>query len=294
MRKSIITFIYFILLYPIVIIPQETESFFDWQSSFHYFIGFKLMGENKIEEAFKHFQLSINQNEPEFIESIIRACECQKMLNNYREAIKYCKKALKYQLEDGKKGRVYELLGYSYGFLEDYKTAFQYFNLMKQASDLYDIPDEFIFIKDGWYFIAHSEYDYIYYNKSSVKNKGRGTINIWLKWYWDEIRLSYEDYTNIYNNDISYDYSSAINKRIKEVKEERKNVKYSLCFYDYDFVNRRYRLLELIKYDTKGRVIESFSWQKSPDNKIDSNWNSIVPGSVGEIIFNTLKRKFNK
>lgn len=285
MIKEIIIVFLLVSLSPITILSQDT------QSSLYYSLGSYSMQEYNYEEALKNFQLSIKYNEPKIKEATIESGVCNKILGNYQEAIKFGEKALQYELEDWEKGRVYWLIGVSYGFLEDYKTAFSYFELMKQSSNLYDIPEEFKSVKEGWYYITQSNYDNIYYNKNTIKKNEKGKINVWLKWYWDEKTMNEEDREKIfkYGND-----TEAVNRRINEIMKERENVSYTLNYVEYDFINNQTRLLEAIKYDKKGNVLESISWENSEDDKVDSKWSNIVPGSVGEMVFNKLKNKYYK
>lgn len=245
------------------------------------------MQEQNYEEALKNFELSIKYNEPKIKEATIEAGVCNKILGNYQEAIRFGKKASQYELSDWEKGRVYWLIGSAYGFLEDYKSAFNYFNLMKEASDFYDVPEEFKFVKEGWIYITQTGYDNIYYNKNTINKVGKSKIKIWLKWYWDEKSMNTDDWNKIYKygND-----SEAVDRRINEIMVERENVSYTLYFEEYDFSNNRSCLLEAVKYDNKGNVLSRISFE----NSSDKSWMNVIPGSVGELIYNTLKNKYNK
>ena len=100
-----------------------------------------------------------------------------------------------------------------------------------------------------------------------------------------------KDWVEVYKNGGD---TQAVNQRINEITIERGYVSYTLTYKEYDFINNRTLLLELIKYDKKGNVLESNSFNNIGNTKVDSDWMNIVPGSVGETIFNALRKKFYK
>lgn len=259
----------------------------DLNGSSYFTLGSNSMQDKNYEDALTYFKLAIEQNEPNTKNATIEAGICCKILGNYKAAITFGKKALKYELTNYEKGRIYWLIGNSYGFMEDFNSAFKYFKLMKFTSDFYDIPVEFIFVKEGWYFLAQLDRDYIYYNKNRVKKIGNGKFKFWFKRYWDEKTMSEEDWKKIfeYGND-----EQAVERRINEIKSERKYVSYSLTYEEYDLNNNRSRFLEAIDYDNKGNVIQQYNWE----NSSTSSWTNIVPGSVGELIYESLRSKFIK
>ncbi len=285
MIKIINFFIFTTTLFQTTILSQETIN------SLYYSLGSYSMQENKYEEALENFKLSIKLNEPKIKESTIEAGVCDNILGNYKEAIKYGEKALLYKLSDSEKGIVYWLLGKSYGFLENYKTAFTYFDLMEKVSNLYKIPIEFKFVKEGWIYITQSNYDNIYYNKNTIKKSEKGKIKIWLKWYWDGKTFNDEDLKKIseYGGD-----TTAVNRRINEIMTERENVSNTLYYEEYDFNNNRTSLLEILQSDNTGEIINNKSWfGNGTAQHSANNWSNVVPGSTGDFIFNILKNKFN-
>jgi hypothetical protein len=65
---------------------------------------------------------------------------------------------------------------------------------------------------------------------------------------------------------------------IKQEKEFKSSIWYQLEQWDIDCSNRKYNLKELIIYDTKGSIIDSFS-------RTDYNWQAIPPGTVSEVYY---------
>lgn len=213
--------------------------------------------------------------------------DCYLNLKNYNEALGWYKK------EYNKSGKTYagmltafHNIGWDLYNKGNTKKAFKIFEEATKYG--FDFPSELKFEKEGWFFITRSNYDNIYYNKSSIKKIEKGKIKVWFKWYWDGQSMNDEDLNKIfyYGND-----EAAVTRRIKEIMEERKNVSSSLTYEEYDFNNDRTRLLEVIEYDKNGEVLNIVSFVNDENGKIESSWKNIVPSSVGETIYTTLKNK---
>ncbi|HSP87048.1 MAG TPA: tetratricopeptide repeat protein [Ignavibacteriaceae bacterium] len=286
MIKKISIVFLLVSMVPNITLPQETNG------SLYYSLGENAMQINNYEEAIKNFKLSIKHNEPEIKKATIEICFCYKTMENFKEAINWGKKALLYDLTVFEKYAVYRAIALSYGYSGDDDNASKYFELIKEFVSDYNIPGEWEFVKDGWYYIADSDYDAIYYNKNTIKKNGKGKIFIWLKWYWDGKGLHEEDWVKIYKNgNDTAVVNQRTNERINEIMQDRENVSYTLKYYEYDFINNHRRLIELIEYDKKGNVLSSINFN---NEKVDSEWSNIVPGSIGEKVFITLRQKFYK
>lgn len=53
------------------------------------------------------------------------------------------------------------------------------------------------------------------------------------------------------------------------------NTEYAICKEEFDYANSHSRIMEYVSYDINGNVISKY-------NNIFTEWNSLLPGSIGE------------
>ena len=127
-----------------------------------------------------------------------------------------------------------------------------------------------LFANQAWaadwiYYDTAAVGDMLYYDKSSIKKVNNSSIYVWTK--------------NILSEETKAKYVSIL-KGIHKAPKNPSKLSYYTKLTAIDCVNKKMKGISVIFYDEKGKVVYS-----SPKSE-SSEWNAILPNTVGEKLIN--------
>lgn len=254
---------------------QNTKSYFE--------MGEHARENQQFKEAIKYFNFAIQREDGNRPKAITNLCFCYWRIGDYSNAVKYGLKSLDFPLLDSELGPIYQYIGESYIKLNMLDKAFTYFDKGKKIDEIFGIPKEYRFLRDGWEYITTNGYDDIYYKKKSIVKLSAGKFKAWIKLYWNGLSMSNEDLEEVKSLGS---ISNALEIVRNRIYVKRGNTQFSLNLWEFDLINKKIRTASINKYDNLGNLIKYYSYENESDYVSNNDWDSIVPGTVGEEVFN--------
>lgn len=117
----------------------------------------------------------------------------------------------------------------------------------------------------NWQWITSTEKITISFDPSRIREKDRDAYSVWVK----------------------NEYSSYYGKEFAETYKLKKPVSYNLLLFEFSYKSEGYRVLSCLFYADDGSIIDSYN-----RNPVLTNFEPIIPDSVGEDIFNATFKEY--
>jgi len=119
---------------------------------------------------------------------------------------------------------------------------------------------------EDWKLLNSNEKASAYYDAQSITHPSKNISRVWVRWDWTQKGVInwVEEFEKKFNNGKKY-----------------KNMSRTKQLWEINCLEKTVRLLSMTYYDNKGGVIDSV-------NNLLSGWNSNVPGSPVEVLYNAV------
>jgi len=275
MIKYIFNLIFIVLLFTPTYFAQNLDLAENYYKDYDY------------KNALKYFLKADANNETGDEKLFYKIAYCYIKTEGYKKALQYLPKGLKTSINGIDSSGIYWLYTECYFKLDQMKKMSTYFHLAQKTGPFLDfIPREHRFYEEGFDYITTSDIEDIYFKPKSIIRQ-KNIVKVWLKYYWDGLNILPQDEEKLQplvweNNKLYWDETL---KKRKEIELKRNQEQHRLMLIEFDCINRLSKVDEVIKYDKYGNAIESYNFTETNSKNYNNGWDSIVPGSVFEEIF---------